>query len=195
MSRQSGSASSSGTKGRRSETGEHQSANIDSSSSGGGGRSLGNVHQINWTRGLEYQINLPYLRRDKSSSSVSFIVLPGPSSPSLGAAGAGADASRVAEGMPPSSEYAFSEIKEDDRGTAGRVSVLTMGPPRPCQHAPLKIMGKCGKARGYFTLSYRKVAAVAALHFSEFPEGLVHSPRAGETGSWSRGRRWSCRDE
>lgn len=154
---QSRSVSLMGTKGRRTETGEHQSANIDSSSSGGdagatvGTRTLENIYQIPWTRGLEYQVNLPYLHRERPSSfSSSSIFPPSTSSPSMGAAvaAARADTSRVVEGTSLSSQDASSESKENDGGTAARVNVLTMGPPRPCQHALIKLIDKCGKELG-----------------------------------------------
>jgi len=121
------SASFPGSKGQRSETGEHQSPNIDSNSSSGGAgggatvatRNLGNLHQIAWARGLVYDVNLPFLRRDRSSSSSVFPR--STSSPPLGAAAAAADASRVVEGAPRASQDASSEMNVDDGGTAARV--------------------------------------------------------------------------
>jgi hypothetical protein len=150
-----GQGSFSGNKGRRSENGVvDRGASIgssdygSSSSSGGttvGTRKLENLHCIPWTRGLEYDAtNLPFLRRDNSSSSSIFS--PGASSPSLAAVAAAA--SRVVGGTPLSSQCGPSETKEDDKSTAARVHVLTMGPPPRCQHGLIKIMGKRGKELG-----------------------------------------------
>lgn len=142
----------SGSRGRGSGTGVDRGASMGSSdcgssSSSSGGtttRKLENLHCIPWTRGLEYDANnLPFLRRDNSSSSSIFS--PGTSSPSLAVVAAAA--SRIVGGTPLSS-HGSSETKEGEGGTATRVNVLTMGPPRPCQHGLIKFMGKRGKELG-----------------------------------------------
>lgn len=153
-----------GNKERRTESGVDRGASFgcsdcaSSSSSGGtpvGTRELENLHCIPWTRGLEYDVTLPYLSRDSSSSSSIFS--PGTSSPSLAAVAAAA--SRVVGGTPLSSQYGSRDSKEEDTGTAARVNVLTMGSPRLFgQHGLIKFVGKRGKelGQGVFTVELQE---------------------------------------
>lgn len=65
------------------------------------------------------------------------------------------------EGAPRASQDASSEMNVDDGGTAARVNVLIMGPPRLCTyHALIKYMGKGGKeiGQGVFQVDVQKVS-------------------------------------